>query len=67
MQPSQQDVQTLHGVITAIVQGRQGPATGGVLNSDEALRLRALLAESGEMPANRGPLRGLSRLFLPIR
>lgn len=63
MQPSQQDIQTLHGVISAIVQGRQGPATGGVLNSEEALRLRALLAESGEMPANRGPLRGLSRLL----
>ncbi len=63
MQPSQQDIQTLHGVISALVQGRQGPATGGVLNSEEALRLRALLAESGEMPANRGPLRGLSRLL----
>ena len=61
--PTQQDIQTLHGVIMAIVQGRQGPATGGVLNSEEALRLRALLAESGEMPANRGPLRGLSRLL----
>src|SRR5258708_3929641 len=63
MQPTGQDIQTLHGVINAIVQGRQGPATGGVLNSEEALRLRALLAESGEMPANRGPLRGLSRLL----
>ncbi|MGE3148109.1 MAG: TrmJ/YjtD family RNA methyltransferase [Pseudorhodoplanes sp.] len=63
MQPTQQDIQTLHGVVSAIIQGRQGPATGGVLNSEEALRLRAVLAEHGEMPANRGPLRGLSKLL----
>ncbi|HKC33907.1 MAG TPA: RNA methyltransferase, partial [Xanthobacteraceae bacterium] len=32
MQPTQQDVQTLHGVIMAIAEGRKGPAQGGVLD-----------------------------------
>ena len=47
MQPTQQDIQTLHGVIMAIAEGRKGPARGGVLDSDEAGALRALLAEHG--------------------
>jgi len=29
--PTQQDIRTLHGVITAISQGRKGPARGGVM------------------------------------
>ena len=32
MQPTQQDIRTLHGVITAIAEGRKGPARGGVLD-----------------------------------
>ena len=32
MAPTQQDIRTLHGVINAIVQGRKGPARGGVLD-----------------------------------
>ena len=32
MQPTQQDIQTLHGVIMAIAEGRKGPARGGVLD-----------------------------------
>ena len=47
MQPTQQDIQTLHGVITAIAQGRKGPARGGVLDGEEAGKLRALIAEHG--------------------
>ena len=47
MQPTQQDIQTLHGVIMAIAEGRKGPARGGVLDSEEAAMLRALLAEHG--------------------
>ena len=42
MAPSQQDVRTLHGVITAIAQGRKGPARGGVLDGAGAEKLRAL-------------------------
>ncbi|MGB7256264.1 MAG: RNA methyltransferase, partial [Xanthobacteraceae bacterium] len=34
MQPTQQDVQTLHGVIMAIAEGRKGPARGGVLDGE---------------------------------
>jgi tRNA/rRNA methyltransferase len=65
MQPTQQDVQTLHGVIMAIAQGRKGPARGGVLDGEEAGVLRALLAEygHGRTPSERGPVRGLSRLL----
>ena len=47
MQPTQQDIQTLHGVIMAIAEGRKGPARGGVLDGEEAEMLRALLAEHG--------------------
>ncbi len=65
MQPTQQDIQTLHGVITAIAQGRKGPARGGVLTGEEAGRLRALIAEhgAGRVPSERGPVRGLARLL----
>ena len=65
MQPTQQDIQTLHGVIMAIAEGRKGPARGGVLDSEEASRLRALLAEhgGGRVPGERGPVRGLARLL----
>ena len=65
MQPTQQDLQTLHGVIMAIAEGRKGPARGGVLDGPEAEMLRALLAEhgSGRVPKERGPVRGLARLL----
>jgi tRNA/rRNA methyltransferase len=65
MQPTQQDIQTLHGVIMAIAEGRKGPARGGVLDGEEARRLRELLAEhaAGRVPSERGPVRGLSRLL----
>ncbi|HEX3504999.1 MAG TPA: TrmJ/YjtD family RNA methyltransferase [Xanthobacteraceae bacterium] len=65
MQPTQQDIQTLHGVIMAIAEGRKGPARGGVLNGEEAEMLRELLAEhgGGRVPKERGPVRGLARLL----
>ena len=65
MQPTQQDMQTLHGVIMAIAEGRKGPARGGVLDGEEAAMLRALLAEhgGGRVPKERGPVRGLARLL----
>jgi tRNA/rRNA methyltransferase len=65
MAPSQQDLQTLHGVITSIAEGRKGPARGGVLDGAEAELLRTLLAEHGEgrVPNERGPVRGLARLL----
>jgi tRNA/rRNA methyltransferase len=60
MQPTQQDIQTLHGVIMSIAEGRKGPARGGVLDGAEAEMLRELLAEhgSGDVPKERGPVRG---------
>ena len=65
MRPTQQDIQTLHGVIMAIAEGRKGPARGGVLDGAEAEMLRTLLAEHGpgRGPKERGPVRGLARLL----
>jgi len=64
MEPTQQDLQTLHGVITSIAEGRKGPAKGGILDGREAGMLRELLAEQGGgTPTERGPVRGLSRLL----
>ena len=65
MQPTRQDIQTLHGVITAIAEGRKGPARGGVLDGEEAEVLRALLAEHAQVrvPSERAPVRGLARLL----
>ena len=65
MELSQQDIRTLHGVITSIADGRKGPARGGLLNGDEAALLRTLLAEHGQgrVPNERGPVRGLARLL----
>ncbi len=64
MNPTQQDIQTLHGVIVAIAEGRKGPAKGGILDGEEAQMLRTLLAEHSEgVPTERGPVRGLARLL----
>lgn len=64
MAPSQQDIRTLHGVVTAIAQGRKGPARGGVLDPGEAQKLRDLIAEHGvRVLEDRAPVRGLARLL----
>jgi tRNA/rRNA methyltransferase len=63
--PTKQDIRTLHGVVTALTQGRKGPARGGSFDSDQAQTLRNLLAEHGasRAPSERTPLRGLPRLL----
>jgi tRNA/rRNA methyltransferase len=65
MAPTRQDIQTLHGVLMAIAEGRKGSAAGGVLNGTEAAALRAVIAEQGEarLAPTRGPVRGLARLL----
>src|SRR5438128_9168105 len=65
MQPTQQDIQTLHGIVLAIAEGRKGPARGGVLDGTEAAMLRSLISEheDGRAPTERAPLRGLARLL----
>ena len=73
MEPTKQDMHTLHGVVMAIAEGRKGPAKGGVLDGAQATRLRALLAEhsqgqgqgQGKASANEhsGTVRGLARLL----
>ena len=66
MEPTKQDMHTLHSVIMAIAEGRKGPAKGGVLDGEQATRLRALLAEHGQgmQPSDSsGTVRGLARLL----
>jgi tRNA/rRNA methyltransferase len=65
MDPTKQDMHTLHGVVMAIAEGRKGPAKGGVLDGEQATRLRALLAEHGQgaSPSESGTVRGLARLL----
>src|SRR5438128_7403367 len=67
MEPTKQDMHTLHGVVMAIAEGRKGPAKGGVLDGPQATRLRALLAEQGPhggvAPDSGSTLKGLARLL----
>ncbi|MGB8398071.1 RNA methyltransferase, partial [Bradyrhizobium sp.] len=65
MDPTRQDMHTLHGVVMAIAEGRKGPAKGGVLDGEQATRLRALLAEHGQgtLPSGSSTVRGLARLL----
>jgi tRNA/rRNA methyltransferase len=66
MMPTEQDIRTLHGIVTALAQGRKGPARGGVLDGEQAELLRQLLAEhggGGRVPKEGGPVRGLARLL----
>ena len=65
MEPTKQDMHTLHGVVMSIAEGRKGPAKGGVLDGEQATRLRALLAEHGQAasPSESGTVRGLARLL----
>src|ERR1700751_6489694 len=44
MQPTQQDIRTLHGVVMSIVEGRKGPARGGAFDGAQAHLLWALSA-----------------------
>src|SRR6516164_745470 len=66
MEPTKQDMHTLHGVVMAIAEGRKGPTKGGVLDGEQATRLRALLAEHGQgggVPDSGSTVRGLARLL----
>jgi tRNA/rRNA methyltransferase len=66
MEPTKQDMHTLHGVVMAIAEGRKGPAKGGVLDGEQATRLRALLAEHEQASSSSdtsGTVRGLARLL----
>src|SRR5437879_707061 len=66
MEPTKQDMHTLHGVVMAIAEGRKGPAKGGVLDGTQATRLRALLAEHEQASSTSetsSTVRGLARLL----
>jgi len=66
MEPTQQDIRTLHGIVTALSQGRKGPAQGGILDGHQAQVLRDLVdsgASAATAPGGITPTRGLARLL----
>ncbi len=64
LEPTEQDIQTLHGVIRTLAQGAKGPATGGILRGGEAELLRELLNRQGASTASgTAPGKGLARLL----
>jgi tRNA/rRNA methyltransferase len=64
LQPTEQDMQTLHGVVRTLAQGSKGPATGGILRGGEAELLRELLNKQGAAVASgTAPGKGLARLL----
>lgn len=64
LQPTEQDMQTLHGVVRTLAQGSKGPATGGILRGGEAELLRELLNKQGtEISSGTAPGKGLARLL----
>jgi len=65
MDPTKQDIHTLHGAVMAIAEGRKGPAKGGVLDGAQATKLRALLAERAAAghADDAGSMRGLARML----
>ena len=64
LQPTEQDMQTLHGVVRTLAQGSKGPATGGILRGGEAELLRELLNRQGaEVASGTAPGKGLARLL----
>ncbi|MGP9811628.1 TrmJ/YjtD family RNA methyltransferase [Rhodopseudomonas sp. NSM] len=65
MDPTRQDIHTLHGAVMAIAEGRKGPAKGGVLDGAQATKLRALLAERAAAGHgdDAGSMRGLARML----
>lgn len=64
LEPTEQDIQTLHGVIRTLAQGAKGPATGGILRGGEAELLRDLLNRQGAATASgTAPGKGLARLL----
>ena len=70
MQPTKQDIQTLHGIVVALTEGRKGPARGGVLDGEEATASCADCWRN--MPtrarrANAGPCAGWRGFFAAIR
>lgn len=64
IEPTELDIQTLHGAIRTLAQGSKGPATGGILRGGEAELLRELLIKQGaEVASGTAPGKGLARLL----
>src|ERR1700693_2277417 len=65
MDPTKQDMHTLHGVVMAIAEGRKGPAKGGVLDGEQAPACARCSPSTGRgaSPSESGTVRGLARLL----
>jgi tRNA/rRNA methyltransferase len=64
MQPTEQDIRSLHGIVMALAEGKKGSARGGVLHGEQAELLRTLVAESGvDNSKIGGAVRGLAKLL----
>ena len=65
MEPTKQDMHTLHGVVMAIAEGRKGPAKGGVLDGEQATGCARCSPSTARarMPSESGTVRGLARLL----
>jgi tRNA/rRNA methyltransferase len=64
MDPTRQDIATLHGVITSIGDGAKGPARGGTFTAEGAEALRNFLSDSTKgLTGGTAPIRGISRLI----
>ncbi|WP_439575965.1 TrmH family RNA methyltransferase [Phreatobacter sp.] len=63
MDPSRQDLATLHGAIVAIVEGSAGPSRSAAMGPEGAKVLRAFLAETTAVDGGTAPVRGFARLL----
>lgn len=63
MDPSRQDLATLHGAILAIAEGSAGPSRSAAMGPEGAKALRQLLAETTPADGGTAPVRGFARLL----
>lgn len=63
MDPSRQDLATLHGAILAIAEGSAGPSRSAAMGPEGARALRAFLAETTGADGGTAPVRGIARLL----
>ncbi len=64
MNPSRQDLATLHGAISGIAEGARGPARSGSLDKDGAETLRSMLEQAAaDKSGATAPVRGIARLL----
>lgn len=63
MDPSRQDLATLHGAMLALAEGSAGPARSAAMGPEGAKALRQFLAETTGVEGGTAPVRGFARLL----